>query len=103
MKYIACLILAPVILHAGTAKAEWRLMGRHGGCATLAEAAARKDILKGISSPQDLADRLRAQGEKVGLTETKGPRGAAVFVEAPGQGLSLIFVPAELCGVEKPR
>jgi len=76
-------------------------MGRHGGCKTLAEAAKRKSVLKGISGPKDLAARLKRKGVKVTVAEAKGPKGTAVIVDAPGRGLSLIFVPVELCDRER--
>ena len=76
---------------------HWRLMGRHGGCWTLKQAAERDKVFSDISSPGDLADWLRRRGEQVTLREHPIPGGTSVFLDAPGVGLSLVFVPFSSC------
>ena len=90
-----------VLAFAGSASGaraeEWRLMGREGGCVTLAEAADRLPLLSGIATPDQLVAALRRQGEEVRRQDIAGGDVTVVMVEAPGRGLSLIFVPPSLC------
>ncbi len=76
---------------------EWMLMGREGGCVTLAEAAARRPVLDGISTPDQLVDRIRDQGGEVSREDVRQGDVTVVIVDAPGLDLGLIFVPPSLC------
>ena len=76
---------------------EWRLMGREGGCVTLAEATARLPLLRGIATPDQLVAELRRQGEEVSRQDISQGDVTAVMIEVPGRDLSLIFVPPSLC------
>ncbi len=82
----------------GTAWVEtWMLLGREGGCATLAEAARRKPEFEGVAGPEDLARRLRANGHTVTLRETGTAAVRVVAVEAPDAGIGVIFAPEHMC------
>lgn len=76
---------------------EWMLMGREGGCVTLAEAAARRPLFSGISTPDQLIAKLRRQGEEVRRENISQGDVTVVLVDAPGLELGLIFVPPSLC------
>ena len=76
---------------------EWMLMGREGGCVTLAQAAARRPLLSGITTPDQLIAKLHRQGEKVRRQDIKQGGVTVVQVDAPGVGLGLIFVPRSVC------
>jgi len=76
---------------------DWMLMGREGGCVTLAEAADRLPLLSGIATPDQLVAELRRQGEDVNRQDISQGDVTVVMVEAPGRDLSLIFVPPSLC------
>ena len=81
-----------------TASAEtWMLMGREGGCVTLAAAARRKPIFDGIAGPDELARRLRADGHAVTLREMGTATVRVVAVEAPDAGIGVIFAPEHMC------
>ena len=83
----------------GTGAEEWMLMGREGGCVTLDAAAERRPVFSGITTPDQLVARLRAEGEEVSRKDLVEQGGVTVVqVDAPGQGLGLIFVPRSLCG-----
>ena len=65
MKSTARYILAVLLFHGGivpsngaAAQETWALMGRHGGCHSFAEAAARKPIFEGVVVPDDLTANL---------------------------------------------
>jgi hypothetical protein len=77
---------------------EWMLMGREGGCATIAAAAERRAVLSGITTPDQLVARLREQGEQFSRTDIDGENGVTVVqIDAPGRELGLIFVPRSVC------
>ncbi|MEE8517316.1 MAG: hypothetical protein V3T02_11810 [Alphaproteobacteria bacterium] len=76
---------------------EWVLMGRHGGCTSLAAAAGRKPVFEGVSNPRELAAKLRRQGVEVRTKDVVAGGVTMVEVTAPARGLYLMFVPAELC------
>ena len=83
---------------SGVAWAEtWMLLGREGGCVTLAEAARRKPVFQGVAGPEDLAQRLRPKGYAVTLREIGTAEVRVVAVEAPDAGLGAIFAPAHMC------
>ena len=77
---------------------EWMLMGREGGCASLAQAATRRPLLSGIQTPEELVARLRENGEVVHRQDIGEGDVAVVQIEAPGLDLGLIFVPGSMCG-----
>jgi hypothetical protein len=76
---------------------EWVLMGREGGCVTLAQAAERRPLFSGITTPDQLVAKLRRQGEDVRRQDMQQGDVTVVQVGAPGLGLGLIFVPPSLC------
>lgn len=73
------------------------LMGREGGCVTIAEAALRKSEFKGVATPEDLSQRLRTKGHMVTLREMGTKEVRIVAVEAPSAGLAVIFAPEQMC------
>ena len=86
------------VTSSGTAWAEtWMLMGREGGCVTLAEAARRKSEFKGVAGPEELARRLRAKGHAVTLREMGTAEVRVVAVEAPDAGIGVVFAPEQMC------
>ena len=76
---------------------EWLLMSRHGDCVSLAEATRHEAVFNGVSTPDDLADAVRRQGEAVAVKETRAGDVTVVEVTAPGLGLAVIFVPGDSC------
>ena len=76
---------------------EWMLMGREGGCVTLAQAGERREVLSGITTPNELVERLRRQGEEVHRQDIVQGDVTVVQIDATGLGLGFIFVPRSLC------
>jgi len=92
-------VAAELVTARGTAWAEgWMLMGREGGCVSIAEAAQRKPEFEGVARPEDLAQNLRAMGHAVTLNEIGTAEVRVVAVEAPDAGIAAIFAPAHMCG-----
>ncbi len=101
-RHAALLVLAYVAagfaFSPGTAWAEtWVLMGREGGCVSIADAALRKPEFKGVAGPEDLAQKLRADGYVVTLNEIGTAETRIVAVEAPDAGIGAIFAPEHMC------
>ena len=94
---MAAAIVCVLVGMPGPSEAEWMLMGRHGGCVGLPQAAKRLEALQGVSEPGDLAAKLRREGVTVQTTETAVPGGPMIELTAPARGLAMIFVPRELC------
>ena len=89
---------AGFVTASGTAWAEtWMLLGREGGCVTLADAARRKSEFDGVAGPEDLARRLRAKGHAVTLREMGTAEARVVTVEAPDAGIGVVFAPEHMC------
>ncbi len=78
---IACLLVGLVGM-PGPSEAEWMLMGRHGGCVSLPQAAKRLETLQGVSEPGELAAKLRREGVAVQTTETAVPGGPMIELRA---------------------
>ena len=104
MKPMARYILAVLLFHGSiipsngaAAQETWALMGRHGGCHSFAEAAARKPIFEGVVVPDDLTAKLRAQGIKFERRDLKVHDQTVVTVSAPELGLDLLLAPVSLC------
>ncbi len=95
---VPAIVFALVVWPAPPLSAEeWMLMGREGGCATLAQAATRRPLLRGVTTPEELVAKLRQEGEEVRRQDIKEGEVTVVQVEAPGVDLGLIFVPSSLC------
>ncbi len=90
-------IISVLVGMPGASEAEWMLMGRHGGCVGLPQAAKRLEALRGVAEPGELAAKLRREGVAVQTTETAVPGGSMIELAAPARGLAMIFVPRELC------
>ncbi len=100
MKVVAVAVLVSLVFAAAAPRAgagEWMLMAREGGCVTLADAAERRPVLSGISTPDQLVNRIREQGEEVHREDMVQGDLTIVKVEAPGLGLGLVFVPPSAC------
>ena len=78
---IVCLLVGLVGM-PGPSEAERMLMGRHGGCVSLPQAAKRLETLQGVSEPGELAAKLRREGVAVQTTETAVPGGPMIELRA---------------------
>jgi hypothetical protein len=91
---VIALVLWPL---SASGAEQWMLMGREGSCVTLAKAAERKAVFRGIATPDQLVARLRSQGVEVRTQEIRQGGTTVVQVDAPSRGLGLIFVPEAMC------
>ena len=92
------LLIAAFLLPAAPAEAEtWMLMGREGGCLSLEEAAKRKPIFEGVTSPEELRAKLRSQGERFTYEEHTAAGQRVVLINAAALGLAIILAPESIC------
>jgi hypothetical protein len=82
---------------AGERAATWLLAGREGDCAPLSLLEKKGDEFRGIESPEQLAEKMRAAGHKVEVKEHNIASRPATEVRVPERGLYVMFVRAELC------
>lgn len=77
--------------------ATWLLAGREGECAPLSVLESKVLEFKGIKSPYQLSEKLKAMGHKTELKEFKAGIRPAVEVRAPSAGIHVMFIKQENC------
>lgn len=83
-------------------KATWLLAGRDGECAPLTIFEKKGPEYKGLKSPYQLAEKLRAGGHKADIKEFKAGVRPAVEVRAPSAGIHIMFIKQEHCNKKPP-
>lgn len=78
-------------------QAIWRLAGREGACVPLSILERKSAAFKGIKSPYELGEKLKAMGHKVDLKEFKAGIRPALEVRAPSAGIHVMFIKRENC------
>jgi len=77
--------------------ATWFLAGREGECTPLSLLESKVVEFKGIKSPFQLSDKLKAMGHKPEIKEFKAGIRPAVEVRAPTAGIHVMFIKQENC------
>ena len=80
----------------------WLLAGREGECTPLSILEKRGEQLKGIKSPLQLSEKLKAMGHQAAVKEFKAGIRPAVEVRAPSAGIHVMFVRQENCDKKPP-
>ncbi len=83
-------------------KATWLLAGREGECVPLSTLESKVVEFKGIKSPYQLSEKLKAMGHKAELKEFKAGVRPAVEVRAPSAGIHVMFIKQENCDKKPP-
>ena len=83
-------------------KAAWLLAGRQGECVPLSMLESKVVEFKGIKSPYQLSEKLKAMGHKAELKEFKAGIRPAVEVRAPSAGIHVMFIKQENCDKKPP-
>ena len=95
-------IVSLTVVTGVAASPEWFLMGRHGECAPLSSLARKGPEFRGLESPYQLIDKMRAAGHKVTVKEHQTPQGLMVEVHVPAKAIAVTVVPVEICKTQ-PR
>ena len=75
----------------------WLLAGREGECAPLSILEKKGEQLKGVKSPLQLSEKLKAMGHQTEVKEFKAGIRPAVEVRAPSAGIYVMFIRQENC------
>ena len=94
---LAGVLTTPFISLSAAADENWRLMSRHGGCASLQSAAKRKSVFDGINGPDDFIARLNQRGIAYDAKEEMIDGFRTIALRAPSLSLSVFFVPLKFC------
>jgi len=79
------------------AASEWMLMGRHGGCVSLFDAAQRKEIFGGVSTPDRLIEKFRHEDAATQVSDTVVGGARVVEITSAKLGLAVVLVPRSVC------
>ena len=90
-------IVARTVVAGAAMSPEWFLMGRHGECAPLSSLARKGPRFRGLATPYQLIDKMRAARHQVEVKEHTTPNGPMMEVQVAAKGLALMVVPADLC------
>jgi len=80
-----------------SAASEWMLMGRHGGCVSLFDAAQRKAIFGGVSTPDRLIEKFRHEDAATQVNDTVVGGARVVEITSAKLGLAVVLVPRSVC------
>lgn len=72
-------------------------MGRHGGCVSLTDAAQRKEIFGGVSTPERLIEKFRHEDAATRVDDTDVGGARVVEITSAKLGLAVVVVPRSLC------
>jgi hypothetical protein len=75
----------------------WLLAGREGECTPVSILEKKGEQLKGIKSPLQLSEKLKAMGHQTEVKEFKAGIRPAVEVRALSAGIHVMFVRQENC------
>ena len=97
---VSCLIIIAItlgVLLGATAATDLMLMGRHGECAPLSSLARKDPEFRGLQTPYQLIDKVRAAGYQVDVKEHTTAKGLMVEINVPAKEIAVMVVTAEFC------
>jgi len=102
LKGIMPLIFFLAISASPIDSADWFLVGKEGECAPLSILEKKGAEFRGLESPYQLAEKMRAAGYKAEIKEHKAASRPSVEVRIPDRQLYLMFMKADLCHKNEP-
>ena len=91
-----------LIPFSSVAAADWFLVGKEGECAPLSMLEKKGPEFRGVESPYQLAEKMRAAGHKAEVKEHKAGSRPAVEVRVPDRQLYVMFMKANVCNKTGP-
>jgi len=85
------------VLPSSVLAVDWFLMGRHGECAPLSSLARKGPEFRGLQTPHQLIDKMRAAGHQVDVKEHGTPSGPMFEVHVPAKEIAVMVVTANFC------
>ena len=85
------------VLPISALSAEWLLVGRQGECLPLSSLARKGPEFRGLQTPYQLIEKMRAAGHQVEVKEHATPKGPMVEVRVPAKEIAVMVVAAQVC------
>ena len=101
-KGIIPLVFFLLISVSSVDSADWFLVGKEGECAPLSILEKKGAEFRGLESPYQLAEKMRAAGYKAEIKEHKAASRPSVEVRVPDRQLYVMFMKADVCNKNGP-
>ena len=92
---------APKLAANGAAPA-WSLAGREGECTSLDLLKKKYPEFGEVNSPYQLADKLKAAGDKAEIKEYRLGKRPSIEVRVPAKNFYVMFIQTDLCEKTAP-
>jgi hypothetical protein len=89
-------------LAANGAAAAWSLAGREGECTSLDLLKKKYPEFGEVNSPYQLADKLKAAGDKAEIKEYRLGKRPSIEVRVPAKNFYVMFIQTDLCEKTAP-
>jgi hypothetical protein len=87
---------APKLAASGAARA-WSLAGREGECTSLDLLKKKYPEFGEVNSPYQLAEKLKAMGDKAEIKEYRLGKRPSIEVRVPAKNFYVMFIQTDLC------
>ncbi len=76
---------------------DWYAMARHGECIALSNVTERKELLKGLSTPLEIENKLKKEGVNYSLEPLFDTVEGMLKLNVPSENLAMILVQKQFC------
>ncbi|MEJ1362437.1 MAG: hypothetical protein RPU43_11990 [Candidatus Sedimenticola sp. (ex Thyasira tokunagai)] len=76
---------------------EWYAMARHGECFVLSKVTERKELLKGLSTPYEIEDKLRKESVDYTIEPLFDAQEGMLKLNVPSENSAMILVQKQFC------
>jgi len=76
---------------------EWYAMSRHGECIALSKVTDRKELLKGLSTPEEIENKLVRKGVNYTKESLHKTHKGMLKFNVPSENLAMILVRKRFC------
>jgi hypothetical protein len=97
--FLLALLLTPL---NSVDAADWFLVGKEGECTPLSVLEKKGPEFRGLESPYQLAEKMRAAGYKTEIKEHKAASRPSVEIRVPDRQLYVMFMKADVCNKDRP-
>lgn len=100
---LSTLVAASVwLVCAGALAQEWRLLGRHGECASISTLKRKLQDLPEIKTPNEFSAYLESKRLKFTRQIHQAGTSGAIEFQVPDAGLAILFVNRQQCAQDGP-
>lgn len=76
---------------------EWYAMARHGECIVLSKVAERKELLKGLSTPSEIEEKLKKASVDYTIEPLFDAQEGMLKLNVPSENLAMVLVQKQYC------